>query len=75
MPQPEISAGSPLARNAGSSPEIGKTADKVAHIPRETIFDGALQPSYWLRESGLARELGVIRTPVREALTRLAAEG
>jgi DNA-binding GntR family transcriptional regulator len=75
MPQPEISAGSTFAKYAGGSPENGQTADKVAHILREAIFDGALQPSSWLRESELARQLGVSRTPVREALKRLAAEG
>jgi DNA-binding GntR family transcriptional regulator len=44
VPQPEISAGSPFAKYAGGSPENGQTADKVAHVLREAIFDGALQP-------------------------------
>ena len=42
---------------------------------REAILDGALQPSAWLREDELARTLRVSRTPVREALRRLADEG
>jgi DNA-binding GntR family transcriptional regulator len=46
----------------------------VTQILREAILDGTLQPSSWLRESELARELGVSRTPVREALQRLSAE-
>jgi Bacterial regulatory proteins, gntR family len=66
MPQPEISAGSTFAKYAGGSPENGQAADKVAHILREAIFDGALRPSSWLQEIKLARELGVSSTPVRE---------
>jgi DNA-binding GntR family transcriptional regulator len=42
---------------------------------RKAILDGALRPPAWLRESELARELGVSRTPVREALKRLSGEG
>ena len=42
---------------------------------REAILDGALRPPAWLRELELARELGVNRTPVREALKRLSGEG
>lgn len=53
----------------------GKTSDAVAEILREAILDGVLRPSTWLRESELARELSVSRTPVREALRRLSAEG
>lgn len=75
MPQPKISADSLFAKYTDDSPENGQAADKVAYILREAIFDGALQPSSWLRESELARKLGVSRTPIREALKRLAAEG
>jgi DNA-binding GntR family transcriptional regulator len=47
----------------------------VTEALREAILDGALQPSAWLREDDLARTLRVSRTPVREALRRLADEG
>jgi DNA-binding GntR family transcriptional regulator len=41
----------------------------------ELIVAGALQPGQHLVESELARQLGVSRQPVREALHRLEAEG
>jgi DNA-binding GntR family transcriptional regulator len=39
------------------------------------VVTGALAPGSWLREDEAARELGVSRTPVREAMRRLAEEG
>lgn len=42
---------------------------------RERIGSGELPPGAWLRESHLAAQLGTSRTPVREALRALAAEG
>src|SRR5579875_2950750 len=41
----------------------------------ELIVGGGLQPGEHLVESDLARQLGVSRQPVREALHRLEAEG
>src|ERR1700685_3220171 len=41
----------------------------------ELIVAGALRPGQHLVESELARQLGVSRQPVREALHRLGAEG
>ncbi|MDL5156112.1 GntR family transcriptional regulator [Actinomycetospora termitidis] len=42
---------------------------------REDIVGGVLAPGWWVREGALAEQLGVSRTPVREALNALAAEG
>jgi len=42
---------------------------------REQIGSGDLGPGTWLREHTLATSLGLSRTPVREALRLLAAEG
>ncbi|EST38733.1 hypothetical protein N566_05820 [Streptomycetaceae bacterium MP113-05] len=42
---------------------------------REAILDGALPPTAWLREDQIAGAFRVSRTPVREALRRLADEG
>ena len=42
---------------------------------REDIIAGELAPGEVLSEASLARELGVSRGPIREALGRLAAEG
>lgn len=49
-------------------------ADTTAAL-REAILDGVLAPNEWLREESLKELLGVSRTPVREALTRLEEEG
>ena len=44
------------------------------HI-REDILSGRLKPNEELREVALGEELGVSRTPVREALRQLELEG
>jgi DNA-binding GntR family transcriptional regulator len=41
----------------------------------ELVLEGRLQPGQHLVETDLARQLGVSRQPVREALHRLEAEG
>lgn len=42
---------------------------------RESILGGLLTPGERISEPGLAEQLGISRTPVREALQRLAQEG
>lgn len=42
---------------------------------RDQILSGEQPGGEWLRESDLAAEIGVSRTPVREALRRLEADG
>jgi DNA-binding GntR family transcriptional regulator len=42
---------------------------------RNWILDGTLAPGEQLRDKELAKQLGVSRTPVREALLRLEDEG
>lgn len=42
---------------------------------RNWILDGTLAPGIQLRDKELAEELGVSRTPIREALLRLEEEG
>ncbi len=49
----------------------GDLADTLRHM----ILDGKLAPGEWLREIELAQRLSVSRTPLREALTTLVAEG
>lgn len=51
------------------------TADVVARWLREAIFASALNPGERLRQSDIARRLGVSTTPVREAFAQLQAEG
>lgn len=56
-------------------PRRGRTTEAITDALREAILDGVMGPSVWLREDELARVFKVSRTPVREALRRLADEG
>jgi DNA-binding GntR family transcriptional regulator len=49
--------------------------DAVVEQLREEIITGKLQPGEVLKDADLASRLGLSITPVREALTQLAAEG
>jgi DNA-binding GntR family transcriptional regulator len=51
------------------------SGERALEALRELILNAQLAPGSRLGEVELAERLGVSRTPVREALTRLAAEG
>lgn len=55
--------------------QIESIADRVYAVLRERIVNGELVLGERLRQEALAEELGVSRTPLREALRRLASEG
>ena len=61
-----LQEGELLVRNASAA---------ATELIREAIIDGRLLPGQRLKEEELARELGISRTPVREALLVLQAEG
>lgn len=54
---------------------IASVVDQVYEAIRERITSGSLPRGARVHQEDLAEELGVSRTPVREALRRLAAEG
>jgi DNA-binding GntR family transcriptional regulator len=54
---------------------IASVVDQVYMAIRERISSGSLPRGARVHQEDLALELGVSRTPVREALRRLAAEG
>lgn len=55
---------------------ISRTASSVAaELIRQAILEGRLAPRERLKEEELARELGISRTPIREALLVLQSEG
>lgn len=54
---------------------IASVVDQVYSAIRSRITSGSLKRGVRIHQEDLAEELGVSRTPVREALRRLAAEG
>ncbi len=60
---------------AAVEPEPGHASDHAYRLIRSQILSGERAGGDWLREGDLADLIGVSRTPVREALRRLTAEG
>lgn len=55
--------------------QVGPQGSSAYHRLLDEIRDGALLPGDRLRETELAERLGVSRTPVREAIRQLEADG
>jgi DNA-binding GntR family transcriptional regulator len=68
------SAADPLARERGPIARLDSTDVQYARLRKE-ILDGAFTPGTILLETALSARYGVSRTPVREALGRLAQDG
>lgn len=68
------SAATTRKKRAGRPPK-GRGGHHVQVALRDQILNLTLRPGEKLDEMGLVREFGVSRTPVREALIRLASEG
>ena len=49
--------------------------EEVAELLRQRIYRRELEPGSWIDELKIAEEYGISRTPLREALKVLAAEG
>ncbi len=47
----------------------------VAELLRQRIYNRELAPGSWIDELRIAEDLGISRTPLREALKVLASEG
>jgi len=62
---------------ASASPRLRESAlyEQVAERVRGRILAHTLPPGSWIDEQALAAEYGISRTPLREALKVLAAEG
>ena len=56
-------------------PDTGSLVDGAYQSIRRRILDNVWSPGYQALEQEVALELGMSRTPVREALIRLAREG
>jgi len=79
MAAPRTSApaasGSVPARAAAPRLAEGALYERVAERVRERILAHSLSPGSWIDEQALTAELGISRTPLREALKVLASEG
>jgi DNA-binding GntR family transcriptional regulator len=89
MPARSLRIAQPAARPAARShaPRKSATGDKAARAGRTTlvtqayasirkrILDNVFPPGHQVLEQALAEELGISRTPLREALVRLAEDG
>ncbi len=67
-------------RGGGDGPQARRAAadddpEGVYGVLRAAILDGTVPPGGQLRERDIAADLGVSRSPLREALTRLEEEG
>ena len=64
--------------NAPISPDSLKPRalyEEVAELMRQRIFSRELVPGSWIDELAIAKDYGISRTPLREALKVLATEG
>lgn len=59
----------------GRGPLTRSASAAATELIRAAVIDGRLAPGQRLKEEELARELGISRTPVREALLVLQTEG
>lgn len=57
------------------STELEAAAESVARQLREMIAGGRLAPGAPIRQEAIAKQLGISRIPVREALRQLESEG
>lgn len=60
---------------SSGSLKIQSVVDQVYAVVQRRILSGQLPPGSRLPQEALAEEIGVSRTPLREALRRLATEG
>lgn len=54
---------------------MGTAADRVYRSIKKGILDGQYPAGSYVRETSIGKQLEVSRTPIREALSRLASEG
>jgi DNA-binding GntR family transcriptional regulator len=71
---PTLSAGEAAVAKLADAPSVGLVAERAYLELRDRIVTLRLGPGTALREDELMREMGIGRTPLREAVKRLALE-
>ena len=56
-------------------PDVASLSDQIYHALRHALLQGEFAPGTRMVETVISEQLGVSRTPVREALSRLTVEG
>ncbi len=72
MPSTVDSPGVAAARGLIEAPSL---SDQVRNLLLEALTSGRLRPGDRVNEAGLARDLGISRNPIREAVSGLAQRG
>src|SRR5215469_2572065 len=77
MSTPSLIGGRAVTASVHDGIRIQRTdlAEEVYRVLRDRIFTAALRPGEKIRPESVAQELGVSRTPVVEAINRLAEQG
>jgi DNA-binding GntR family transcriptional regulator len=75
MAAPRTDIAAPVAPPAAARLADVPLYQRVAERLRERIVAHSMAPGSWIDEQALTAELGISRTPLREALKVLAAEG
>ena len=70
-----LDGGRPISELTTGEETGGTKADEIALALEDAIISGELPPGAVLRQEQLSERFGVSRTPIREALRRLAATG
>jgi DNA-binding GntR family transcriptional regulator len=67
--------GAPPTTGSRPSPQVGAAAEDAHERLRDLILSGTLKAGSTISQVQIAKELGVSRTPLREAIRRLQQEG
>lgn len=73
--EPQSGASDPFECLRLQPPEGGSRVDWAYGVLKDLILRNRLAPGYRALEAGLAERLGISRTPMRETLLRLQADG
>jgi DNA-binding GntR family transcriptional regulator len=71
----DVKSAQPMNTSIRKLPKAPNLTEMTYLSIKESVLTGSLEPSFRLTEELLANQLGISKSPVREALNRLEAEG